>query len=150
MHSKVRQCTGTGGKCERSSLSAWSDVFDLRSQCPPLYSRPRGLPERGVASEVVRREGRKHATNAAKKGTSVSLPTLSSAHLLTSDLNLHQKMYPKQREVKSGQFVRKTQREKQIGRCFGKTGRDKEAQISFGCLCTGMCFARGQCGSGAP
>lgn len=54
------------------------------------------------------RAGGKEACNeCSKKGTSVSLPTLSSAHLLTSDLNLHQKMYPKQREVKSGQFVRK-------------------------------------------
>ena len=121
------------GKCERSSLSARFKVFDLRSQCPPLYStsRPRGLPEKGgwpaklYAAARAGKEGGKHATNAAKKRTSVSLPILSSAPFLTSDLNLHQKMYPpKQREVKSGQFVRKTQREKQIGRCFGKTGRE--------------------------
>ena len=31
----METCIAGSGKCERGSLSAESEVFDLKSQCPP-------------------------------------------------------------------------------------------------------------------
>ena len=79
----------------------------------------------------MQREGRKHATNAAKKGNpSVYLLTLSSAPCLTSDLDLNKKCL----QNKGKQKRRTVCEEKSTGQtdwCFGKTGGIKKLRYLF-------------------